>query len=221
MGADALIAKQKRQQVYKEVKASILESRRVPGSHCSERKLAEEYGVGRRVMREALLMLASEGLVVNMPGMGAFVREYGLEEIREQMYIRELHEGAAARFASRKINRLEAERLENLMKELEVAFENGDKAELTRIDSLVHKKICEIAGNDVVQNLVDQSLGLRMMIGPKAPSMSLEDVKEHRKLLAAIVDGDSLEAEACMRAHIRNASESVLDQLSKATDRSA
>ena len=221
MGADTLIANQKRQQVYEEVRASIIESRRRPGAHLSERKLADEHGVGRRVMREALLMLASEGLVVSVPGTGAFVREYGSEEIKEQMYLRELHEGAAARFASRKINRIEAERLENLVKELEVAFGDECQAELSRLDVAIHSKVSEIAGNDIVQNLVEQGLGLQMMIGPKAPSMSLENVKEHRRIISAIVDGDSEQAEAYMRAHIRDASKEVLDQLSQAAGRPA
>ena len=221
MATDVLRVNQKRQQAYEEVKASILESRRMPGTHCSERKLAEEYGVGRRVMREVLLMLASEGFITNLPGTGAFVRKYGLEEIHEQMYLREIIEGIAARFASQKINRLETKKLENLLKELEVAFEDKNMSELTRLDVAFHTNISKIAGNDVVQNLVAQGNGLKMMFGPKVPSMRLEAVKEHQETLNAIIDGDSEKAEACMRAHIRGASERVLAHLSKAESQSA
>ena len=92
---------QVREAVYRHLKDLLLSGRFSPGERLSEPLLAQELGVSRTPVREALMRLAEEGLVELVPGKGARVRVFAPEEVEEVYGVRALLEGEAAREAAR------------------------------------------------------------------------------------------------------------------------
>ena len=102
---DILVSTLKRTQIADKIKQLILTQKVKKGEQISERGLASDLGVARGTIRESLVKLADEGLIDSIPGIGAFVKDYSDSEIKDQIYIRSVLEGTAARFAAERINR--------------------------------------------------------------------------------------------------------------------
>ena len=105
------------QRVYETVKEKISTFQLKPGTRLVEEQIAEEAGVSRTPVREALNRLGQEGLVKIFPQWGSYVREIDLEEIREVFDLREALEGMAARVAASRISEGEIEELKRLCRE--------------------------------------------------------------------------------------------------------
>ena len=113
---------QVREAVYRHLKDLLLSGRFSPGERLSEPLLAQELGVSRTPVREALMRLAEEGLVELVPGKGARVRVFAPEEVEEVYGVRALLEGEAAREAALRATPWELAELERLRRDHFVRF---------------------------------------------------------------------------------------------------
>ena len=113
---------QVREAVYRHLKDLLLSGRFSPGERLSEPLLAQELGVSRTPVREALMRLAEEGLVELVPGKGARVRVFAPEEVEEVYGVRALLEGEAAREAALRATPWELAELERLLQAIDEAL---------------------------------------------------------------------------------------------------
>ncbi len=208
-----VITKPKTHRVYEQIKHRILTRKVKQGQRLSERELAKEFGVARGTMRESLLRLKNDGFVENIPGIGACVKDYNTDEIKEQLYIRKILEGAAAAAAAAMINDDNAKKLHKLIDELETAFDGGSLEELRRVEIAMHRTIADICGNETLKSMIYNGLGLRLMMIPGIAPMTKEAVQEHKNILIAIIEGDSKAAEKLMRQHIADGSHKYIKRL--------
>jgi DNA-binding GntR family transcriptional regulator len=193
---------------YGALRSSIAEGRLRPGARIGETALAEQLGISRTPVREALQRLARDGLVALDARNGARVVELGLEEIQELYDLREILEGSTARFAALNAKANDLQRL-NAILERE-ATQLDDPVALARLNKLYHQALCEAARNRYLSDAVATFSSTLLLLGPTtlaAERRGEESHAEHRAVVEAVAAGDAEQAEAVMRGHIRRARE--------------
>ena len=133
------------QRVAAELRRSILTNRRRPGDRLIEESLSAELGVSRIPIREALRVLAGEGLVEVQPRRGASVADVSLDVARDLVEVRATLEGLNARLAARHHDPAIVKELERVLKEGNRAARAKSAEDLVRLNGEFHDKLAEAA----------------------------------------------------------------------------
>jgi DNA-binding GntR family transcriptional regulator len=175
-----------------------------PGERLLEQALSERFGTSRAPIREAFYLLAQEGLVERIPRKGAVVKRYTTREIEELYKIRvTLEELALERDCDGlRMVRISLASLRPIVAEMEKS-----RKEIKRYHELnfeFHKAIVELSQSSVLLRLYTQIEGpLKMFL---RLSMTTRDdvaksIEDHKRIVAAIAEGDAAEASRALRAH--------------------
>lgn len=176
-----------------------------PGSWIDEVKLSQEYGISRTPLREALKVLATEGLVTMKVRRGAYVTEVSDRDLAEVYHLLSLLESDAAGVVAQKASEAELKELKALHAELEAATRNREK--FFAINERFHMRVLEIAGNKWRDQLVAD---LRKVMKLNRHNSLLkagrvkESMLEHRAIMDAIARRDGKLAMKRMQEHFRN-----------------
>ena len=117
----------------------------MPGSWIDELKLADEYGISRTPLREALKVLATEGLVTMKVRRGAYVTEVSDSDLTDVYHLLALLESDAAAVVATKATETQLRELQSLHNELEKAV--ADRERFFEINETFHMRILAIANN--------------------------------------------------------------------------
>ncbi|MEQ9587373.1 MAG: GntR family transcriptional regulator [Parvibaculaceae bacterium] len=187
----------------------------MPGQRLVEADITHDMGVSRSSAREALRRLAAEGLVEIQHQRGARVRQMTRQEILALYEIRELLEGLAARGAAVKLSQSgRQEEFEEILTDLKTAEEAGAVAPYLEGNLRFHDFIVELSGNAHLPRLLNSlqtpivRYQFRSVIDANTMRKSNDD---HQSIASAIKSGDPDAADQAMRAHVREAAESILD----------
>jgi len=181
-----------------------------PGSWIDEMRLAEEYGISRTPLREALKVLATEGLVTMKMRRGAYVTEVNDKDQRDVYHLLSLLESDAAGVVAAQANDLELAELESIHQELSAAVGNTDK--FFAINERFHMRLLEIANNRWRDQMVAD---LRKVMKLNRHNSLLksgrieESLREHQALLEALLARDVSASVARMQAHFANGLEAA------------
>ncbi|MDC4233340.1 GntR family transcriptional regulator [Actinomyces sp. B33] len=194
-----------REQVWESLRSAILEGRLSAGQRLGEVDLAEQLGVSRGTVREALRRLQQSGLVVGEDRMGLRVTQQSAEEVVELYEVRGALEALAA------VHIVQSPRCDELVDEIEAklpAFEPGMTLnERLDIDLGFHEALCAASGNTVLLDMWRQ-LQDRMRVAVLADESDerprLMDTDYHRPIIAALRSGDSERARHAIVEHMRN-----------------
>src|SRR5690606_12292208 len=115
-----------RELVFEVLREAIITGKLRPGERLMEVQLAEELGVSRTPVREAIRKLELEGLVLMIPRRGAYVAEISMKDIADVFEIRAALEGLAAQLAAERCTPEEIENLERSLVQINVSAERGD-----------------------------------------------------------------------------------------------
>lgn len=176
-----------------------------PGTWIDEQKLAEQYGISRTPLREALKVLASEGLVTLKPRRGCYVTEISGEDVNDIFPIMALLEGRCTHQAVERATPADVNELAAIHESLEQAARDGQIERFFEANSEFHKKIQELSGNRWMLTVIQD---LRKVLKlSRLHSLSLEgrlqqSLNEHRSIMAAIRAGKADEAERAMHDHL-------------------
>jgi GntR family transcriptional regulator, rspAB operon transcriptional repressor len=182
--------------VAAELRQAIVRGELKGGEKLNPADIAESYGVSQTPAREALQLLASEGLVRNDAFRGAWVSEMSAEEYEEIYLMRIGLEDLAARLGAERITDDAVEAMSELLQEMASAAQDGDIDQFYTLDRRFHEIHYSASGR---QSLVDRIMNLRLSSERYAraaytlPRVSMrETLKTHRELLAAVRarDGD-------------------------------
>ena len=182
------------------------------GSWLDEQSLADQFGISRTPMREAIKVLASEGLVTIKMRRGAYVTEVIRRDLEQIFTVLSLLEGQAAKEAATKATEDELNLLDHLHHRLEKAAADRDLEQFFEINVKFHDLIQEIAGNRWMNNVIG---GLRkvLKLHRRDSLMSTDRLQnslvEHREILRALLKRDELAAESAMRKHLARGLEAV------------
>lgn len=181
-----------------------------------EIRLAEELGVSRTPIREAIRRLEQEGFVVMIPRRGAYVANISEKAVKQVFEIRIALEELAAGLAAENIYPDELATLERMLEEIRGYVENNDNKKLIEADVEFHDILYRASRNDrlgeILNNLREQMLRFRSF-SAYLPGRLSETWKEHRELLDAISARDVVGAKAIAVKHLKNAQEVLLEGL--------
>lgn len=203
--------------VYETLREAIIKQILKPGERLMEQELAEEMGVSRTPVREALRKLELEGYVVMIPRKGAYVAGLSIKDINNVFEIRGALETLAAGLAASRATQEEIEEMErNLVMEAAL-FETSDLPKTIEVDTRFHELIYRASKNNRLQNMLkdlrDQVQRFRTttLAVPGRMKFALD---EHRRIVEAIAAGNVQEAKLAIREHIENAESALLKVIS-------
>ncbi len=202
--------------VFKTLRQAILTGELKPADRLMEIHLAEQLGVSRTPIREAIRKLELEGLVTVIPRRGAEVAKITEKNLRDVLEVRRNLDGFAVELACERITPEMEEELRIAVEAFEMAVKRADAKEIVGADVLIHDIIVEAAGNErltqLVSNLSEQVYRYRYEY-IKDQSTHGELVMEHRKIYESICKHDAKAAMEIMRTHILNQENGILGQL--------
>ncbi|MDX5444840.1 MAG: GntR family transcriptional regulator [Zoogloeaceae bacterium] len=193
------------QEVAERLRQRIFAHELTPGTWVDEQSLAEEYGISRTPLREALKVLAAEGLVTLKPRRGCYVNQVSEKDLDDIFGVMSLLESEAARLAALKAGKADVAALEALHAALETAAGARDIDRFFEANQAFHRKVQDIAGNHWLTHVIDD---LRKMIKLSRHHSLFGDgrleqsLQEHRAIIAAIVTGDADAAGRHVHDHI-------------------
>jgi DNA-binding GntR family transcriptional regulator len=206
--------------VARELRRQIVRGELRPGEKLSPADLAEGFNVSQTPAREALQLLASEGMLRNDPYRGARVSELTVEEYEELFLMRKGLEGLAARLGAERVSDADVARMEELFAELEKAAEDGDIDRFYEHDRLFH--LIHYAATER-ESLVRRIMNLRMSSERYVrqayvmPNVSMKDtVETHRELLDAVRARDGERCERVITADLTRTLETFAEQFGAA-----
>ncbi|HTN62977.1 MAG TPA: GntR family transcriptional regulator [Devosia sp.] len=198
---------------YSSIREKILSRALKSGEAISEERLAEDLSISRTPVREALLLLQSEGLIQKEANQPFRVRHVTNREYFQSMRMRELLEGEAISIAVGKIDLSELAAVEMTLLELQ---KNPDvPAEIHWLaDETLHEMIAQASGNDVMVKMIRElRVTTRLFELSGLPSRVRPDVAEHINILEAIKAGNPELSHQQMRSHIRSLTSDVLNAM--------
>ncbi|WP_067971040.1 GntR family transcriptional regulator [Nocardiopsis trehalosi] len=191
-----------RDSVYESLLELITRRRLPPGQHLVENELAEQLGVSRQPVREALQRLSNEGWVDLRPGYGAFVHRPSENEAEQLLAVRALLETESARLAAESASPEGVARLRELCAQGMAGLERDDADAMVDLNAALHRSITELSGNAVLADLAGQvARRVRWYHGLVVRRRGRESWQEHAAIIDAIEAGDADEAARLMRAH--------------------
>ena len=173
-----------------------------PGSWIDEVKIAEAYGISRTPMREALKVLAAEGLVTMKVRRGAYVTEVNEKDLRDVYHLLALLESDAAGVVAERATDTALQSLADLHQSLEQA--QGDREAFFRINEEFHQRLLQLADNRWREQMVAD---LRKVMKLNRHQSLLksgrisESLQEHRLLMQALQSRDAAASAKRMREH--------------------
>jgi DNA-binding GntR family transcriptional regulator len=181
-----------------------------PGSWIDEVKLAQEYGISRTPLREALKVLAAEGLVTMKVRRGAYVTEVSERDLAEVYHLLALLESDAAAVVAERATEAELKELQKLHRELEAAV--ADREKFFAVNERFHMRLLELASNRWRNQMVAdlrKVMKLNRLNSLLKSGRIEESLAEHRGLMEALVRRDPEAARARMQEHFRSGLEAA------------
>ncbi len=203
----------------------ILTGRLEPGTRLDEVKLAEEFGVSRTPVRQAIFQLAATGLLKQYPRRGAFVAQVGPQQLSEMFQVMAQLEALCASNAARRATAEDLDALGAVHATCVAAAQSGDSDQYYYENEAFHALIRTISGNQFLQEEIDRlqkRLKAYRRLQLRARDRMKRSLAEHETIVAAIKAGDEAAASTAMRDHITIQGDRFADLLaSLARDRFA
>ena len=184
-----------------------------PGERLMEIQLAEDLGVSRTPVREAIRKLEMEGYVIMMPRRGTYVADLSIRDINEVFEIRTSLESLASGLAAESINEDELEKLQRLLVEIGAYIKSGDMESIVRTDTEFHDLLYQASRNTrlvgIISNLREQLTRFRTT-SMSFPGRLKATLEEHRKIVEAIAQGDEKAARKAAEHHMEKSEQTLL-----------
>jgi DNA-binding GntR family transcriptional regulator len=198
--------------VADKLREQIFSKKLLPGSWLDEQSLADQFGISRTPMREAIKVLASEGLVTIKMRRGAYVTEVFRSDLEQIFTILSLLEGQAAKEAATKATEAQLNLLDHLHHRLETAAADRDIEQFFEINVKFHELLQAIAGNRWMNGVITdlrKVLKLHRRDSLTSTGRLQNSLLEHREILRALLKRDEAAAKRAMQKHLTNGLEAV------------
>jgi len=209
------------QKAYQILKTMIMDRQLLPGEKISQEKLAEDLGISRTPLINALKFLEKEKLVQSIPRRGFFMRTFTQKEMISIFELREVLEGLAARKAAQKITDNQIVQLGKFFKQFAGDKDIDDIRAYAREDRRFHKFLLDIGAKEFLKSILETynviSYSYQVVSPEGLVRHPRETIREHRAMIDAIAGRDAEAAENLMRRHFQR-SRAVLQESLKAND---
>ncbi|MFG0359811.1 GntR family transcriptional regulator [Pseudomonas sp. zbq_11] len=199
-------------QVYQLLRSAIVGLQYTPGDVLGEKDICEALGVSRTPVREAILRLVGEQMLVVRPNAGTYVSAIRLRDVLEGQLVRETLETRCVRLAARFFKPRYEDEFETLFLRKQKAYERMECNEFYALDEAFHRLICECAGYAHLWQVMQGAMGpldrVRRLAFPVQEHFD-EVIDEHRQMYRAIRAHDEEGAERLMTLHVNSIFESL------------
>ena len=197
---------------YEKLRGAIVRGELAPNSRLVEADLSSFFEMSRGAVRNALIRLEQEGLVVREPNRGARVRHVSDREAIEILEARAVLEGLAVRVTAERIDEVGVERLRERLALHRELLVSGDLLGASDANAELHATLLELSGHSTAQRLI-RGLNAQMVryqyrtiLIPGRPGASQE---EHAAIVEAVIAREPERAEEAMRRHLFNVAEAL------------
>jgi len=195
------------------IRDMIVEGALEPGSKISEKQLCELFGISRTPLREALKVLATEGLLDLLPNRGAHVAKLTGKDLGDLFHVMGALEGLAGELACANLRDAALSEIRALHHEMLAHYTRGDRAAYFRVNQAIHEAIIAAADNRVL-SLTYESLRGRIRPARFMANLSRERwdeaVREHGEILDALSRRDGLRLRELLQEHLRHKHRALL-----------
>lgn len=194
-----------RNKVFQYIQSQIINGAYSPGDVLLETKLADELGVSRTPIREAIWLLEVEGLVETTAKKGAIVLGISNKDVADICAMRQLLEGLAARWATNRLTEGELKELQKIIDLTDFYAQKQNTEEIAELDNKFHQLIYDASGSKMLNLTLSN---LHKYIQPaRLNSMNVENrlsqtMTEHQALMDAFCKKDADAAEKAMTYHV-------------------
>lgn len=204
------------EQVAQRLRQMLVEGRIAPGAKLNERELSELLAVSRTPLREAIKMLAAEGLVELLPHRGAIAVSLGEADIQNTFEVMAGLEGMTGELAAQRITPAELAEIQAMQFEMMAAYTRRDLSAYYQLNARIHAAISAAAKNPVLSQVYKQ-VNARLQALRFRSNQDGEKwkraVKEHEKMIEALAAHDGAAMREVLQQHLRNKRDVVLEQL--------
>jgi DNA-binding GntR family transcriptional regulator len=183
----------------------ILNGELLPGDKLPEQKLCERFGVSRTPMREAVKVLAAEGVLRLQISRGAIVAETTAEEIEELFPIMAALESVAGEQACKRATDEQIARLRHLHDEMIAQYASGQESAYLRNNRAIHEALIEMSGNATLSSMYQQMLTrihcIRFVVG-KSSEQWKKAIDEHEAIVDALEKRDGKRLGELLKSHV-------------------
>ncbi|KGE78792.1 GntR family transcriptional regulator [Halomonas salina] len=179
----------------------------VPGERISERELCEKFGVSRTPLREALKVLASEGMVELLPNRGARVMKLTVKMVKDTYDLMGALEGLSGELACQQISDAGIARISELHDKMLEHYHRRELTEYFRVNQQIHEKILAASGNEI---LIEMYNNLSHRVKRVRYSNEMSDdfwrkaVEDHENMISALTQRDGQRLGQILRDHLGN-----------------
>jgi DNA-binding GntR family transcriptional regulator len=206
-----------RDQVLAELRRRIVEAEYVPGERLREDRLAQDFGVSRNPVREALRVVEAEGFVHVEPRRGAVVATPDERTMCDLFAVRAMLEPLAAGLAAERASAADLAGLRGLLEEARTATDVGDYARVAALNTALHARVAELSGNRwVVQFSATMYRHVQWVFRLGAPVRAVHSWHEHVRLVEALTDRDPEAARQAAADHVAAAREAAVAEAASA-----
>lgn len=201
-----------REKIFHRLREDIINGKYKAGDSLIELKLAEEMGVSRTPIREAIRQLELEGLVSCIPNKGVIVEGVSKKDIEDIYAIRESLEGLAARWAIERISDEQLKELEDICELMEFYTEKEDLDHVGELNSRFHEIIFESTQSGPLKQVLSDFqfyIENTRLASLKTPGRARLSLKEHKLIVEAFKNRDVDGGELALVEHIRNSRKNV------------
>jgi DNA-binding GntR family transcriptional regulator len=204
------------EQVAHRLRQMLVENRIAPGAKLNERELSEVLHVSRTPLREAIKMLAAEGLVELLPNRGAIAVELSEADVQNTFEVMAGLEAQSGELAAQRITDAELMEIKAMHFEMLAAYTRRDLPAYYRLNSAIHHAINAAAKNPVLAatyNQLNARLQALRFRSNQNEEKWREAVKEHEQMVAALSARDPAAMRAVMSGHLAHKLDTVIQQL--------
>ena len=177
-----------------------------PGSWIDEMRLAEEYGISRTPLREALKVLASEGLVDLLPLRGAVVKTFSPKDAADMLEVMALLESFASQKAC-KADQKKIDRVLSMHEKMKLLYDKGKRSEYFELNQKIHDALIDMAQNESLA-MVHKTLSKRMRSlrysGNSTPENWRGALDDHEQIASALEQKDVKKLQKAIQLHFEN-----------------
>ncbi len=208
------------EEVVDRLRDMIVQGELAPETKLNERVLAEQLGISRTPLREAIKYLASEGLVELLPNRGAAVAPLKAEKVKEIFTVLGTLEALAGELVCRNATDADIAEIRALHYQMVAHHARGELAPYFRYNQQIHIRLVECAGNATLAQIY-RSLNAHVKRARYMANLSHERwdqaVREHEEILEALSARDSKRLQALLRDHLAKKLVLVMEALSAST----
>jgi len=207
------------QEVVERIRDMIFDGDLRAGARVPERDLCQRFGISRTPLREALKVLASEGLITLQPNRGAWITQLTPADVDELFPIMGSLEALSGELACRHATDEDIAEVRALHYEMALHHTRGDQPAYFRVNQQIHEKIMQIAGNPTLLQTY-QSLAQRIRRARYLANASINRwdaaMKEHEAILNALENRDGGKLSVLLKEHLLNKQEAVKKVIAEA-----